>query len=143
MFFGTYRPKLDSKGRLTLPAKFREQLGDGLVVTKGQDRSLAVYPREEFVAKAKRAASISRSNPQARAFIRNLSASADEQLPDKQGRITVSPEHRQYAGLTKDCVVIGSVDFLEIWDAQSWEQYQAETEAAFSAGEDDILDGLL
>ncbi|MDO4908736.1 MAG: division/cell wall cluster transcriptional repressor MraZ [Corynebacterium sp.] len=141
MFLGTYRPKLDAKGRLTLPAKFREQLGDGLMVTKGQDHSLAVYPREEFVARARKAASISRSDPEARAFIRNLAASADEQVPDGQGRITLSADHREYANLTKECVVIGSVDFLEIWDAQSWDNYQAETEASFSAG--DVLGGLL
>ena len=125
MFLGTYTPKLDDKGRLTLPAKFREELAGGLMITKGQDHSLAVYPRE------------------ARAFIRNLAASADEQRPDGHGRITLSAAHRQYAGLTKECVVIGSVDFLEIWDAEAWATYQAETEAAFSAAEDDVLGGLL
>lgn len=143
MFLGTYTPKLDDKGRLTLPAKFRDELAGGLMVTKGQDHSLAVYPREEFAARARKAAQVSRSNPEARAFIRNLAASADEQRPDGQGRITLSAAHREYAGLTKQCVVIGSVDFLEIWDAQSWEAYQEQTEAAFSAGEDEILGDLL
>ena len=126
MFLGTYTPKLDDKGRLTLPAKFREELAGGLMITKGQDHSLAVYPREEFAARARKAAAVSRTNPEARAFIRKLSAA-----------------HRQYAGLTKECVVIGSVDFLEIWDAEAWATYQAETEAAFSAAEDDVLGGLL
>ena len=144
MFLGTYTPKLDDKGRLTLPAKFREGLADGLMVTKGQDHSLAVYPREEFTARARKAAAASRTNPKARAFIRNLAASADEQTLDGSGRITLSPAHREYASLTKECVVIGSVDFLEIWDAESWAQYQEETEAAFSAADDDdILSGLL
>ena len=143
MFLGTYTPKLDDKGRLTLPAKFREELGGGLMITKGQDHSLAVYPREEFAARARKAAAVSRTNPEARAFIRNLAASADEQRPDGHGRITLSAAHRQYAGLTKECVVIGSVDFLEIWDAEAWATYQAETEAAFSAAEDDVLGGLL
>ena len=136
MFLGTYTPKLDDKGRLTLPAKFREELAGGLMITKGQDHSLAVYPREEFAARARKAAAVSRTNPEARAFIRNLAASA-------HGRITLSAAHRQYAGLTKECVVIGSVDFLEIWDAEAWATYQAETEAAFSAAEDDVLGGLL
>lgn len=144
MFLGTYTPKLDDKGRLTLPAKFREELAGGLMVTKGQDHSLAVYPREEFAERAKKAAAVSRTNPEARAFIRNLAASADEQRPDGNGRITLSAAHREYAGLSKDCVVIGSVDFLEIWDAESWSEYQANTEAAFSAADDDdILAGLL
>ncbi len=143
MFLGTYTPKLDDKGRLTLPAKFREELAGGLMVTKGQDHSLAVYPKEEFAARARRAAAVSRTSPEARAFIRNLAASADEQHPDAQGRITLSAGHRAYAGLTKECVVIGSVDFLEIWDAQAWATYQEETEAAFSAAEDEVLGGFL
>ena len=114
------------------------------MVTKGQDHSLAVYPREEFVQRARKAAQVSRTNPQARAFIRNLAASADEQRPDGNGRITLSAAHREYAGLTKECVVIGSVDFLEIWDAASWAEYQETTESAYSAGDaDDILAGLL
>jgi len=143
MFLGTYTPKMDDKGRLTLPAKFRDDLAGGLVVTKGQDHSLAIYPKEEFEERARKAARVSRTKPEARAFIRNLAASADEQRPDGQGRITLSPAHRKYAGLSKECVVIGSVDFLEIWDAQSWVDYQAETEADFSAAEDEVLGGLL
>ena len=144
MFLGTYTPKLDDKGRLTLPAKFRDELAGGLMVTKGQDHSLAVYPREEFAARARKAAAVSRTNPEARAFIRNLAASADEQRPDGHGRITLSAGHREYANLSKECVVIGSVDFLEIWDLESWNKYQEETEAAFSAADDDdILSGLL
>ncbi|AKE41569.1 cell division protein MraZ [Corynebacterium kutscheri] len=143
MFLGTYTPKLDDKGRLTLPAKFRDELAGGLMVTKGQDHSLAVYPREEFAARARKAAAVSRTNPEARAFIRNFAASADEQRPDGQGRITLSPAHREYAGLSKECVVIGSVDFLEIWDAQSWNAYQQETEAAFAEASGELLGDLL
>ena len=86
MFLVTYTPKLDDKGRLTLPAKFRDELAGGLMVTKGQDHSLAVYPREEFAERARKAAAVSRTNPEARAFIHNLAASADEQRPDGSGR---------------------------------------------------------
>ncbi len=144
MFLGTYTPKLDDKGRLTLPAKFRAELAGGLMVTKGQDHSLAVYPREEFAARARKAAAVSRTSPAARAFIRHLAAGADEQRLDASGRITLSASHREYAGLTRQCVVIGSVDFLEIWDAESWAAYQKETEAAYSAADaDDVLGGLL
>lgn len=137
MFFGTFTPKLDDKGRLTLPAKFREDLQDGLMVVKGQDHSLAVYPREEFLLRARKAAAASRSNPQARAFVRHLAASADEQSLDSQGRISISGAHREYAGLGKECVVIGSVDFLEIWDAQAWAEYSSAHEADFAAGDDE------
>ncbi|QNH95848.1 division/cell wall cluster transcriptional repressor MraZ [Corynebacterium anserum] len=137
MFFGTFTPKLDDKGRLTMPAKFREELSDGLMVVKGQDRSLAVYPRAEFLVRAKKAAAASRTNPRARAFVRNLAASADEQSPDAQGRITISMSHRRYAGLSKECVVIGNVDFVEIWDAEAWKAYSAQHEEDFSMGDDD------
>ncbi|TSE01212.1 division/cell wall cluster transcriptional repressor MraZ [Skermania sp. ID1734] len=143
MFLGTYTPKLDDKGRLTLPAKFRDALAGGLMVTKWQDHSLAVYPREEFAKVAKRAVAASRTNPEARAFVRNLGAGTDEQHPDAQGRITLSPAHRAYANLTKECVVIGSVDFLEIWDKAAWESYLAENEETYSQAIDESLGGIV
>jgi len=90
VFLGTYTPKLDDKGRLTLPAKFRDALAGGLMVSKSQDHSLAVYPRAEFEKLALKASQTSRSNPEARAFLRNLAAGTDEQHPDTQGRITLS-----------------------------------------------------
>lgn len=139
MFFGTFTPKLDDKGRLTLPAKFRTELADGLVVVNGQDHSLAVYPRSEFQVRARNAAKASRANPRVRAFVRRLGASADEQTLDNQGRITVAPAHRAYAGLTRDCVVIGSVDRVEIWDAVAYGNYLAEHEADFADGDDDAF----
>lgn len=143
MFLGTYTPKLDDKGRLTLPAKFRDELAGGLMVTKGQDHSLAVYPRDAFAELARKAAAVSRTDPAARAFVRSLAAGTDEQRPDAQGRITLSADHRRYAGLTKECVVIGSVDFLEIWDAEAWNTYLEDNEESFSRGTDDALGGVL
>ena len=143
MFLGTYTPKLDDKGRLTLPAKFRDDLAGGLMVTNGQDHSLAVYPRAEFAALARRAAAASRSNAKARAYVRQLAANTDEQLPDAQGRITLSANHRKYASLSKECVVVGSVDFVEIWDKEAWENYAAENEESYSQASDESLDGIL
>jgi MraZ protein len=134
MFLGTYTPKLDDKGRLTLPAKFRDALAGGLMVTKSQDHSLAVYPRAEFEKVARRASQASRSNPEARAFLRNLAAATDEQHPDTQGR---------YANLSKDCVVIGSVDYLEIWDSEAWQSYQQTHEENFSAATDEALHDII
>ena len=143
MFLGTYTPRLDEKGRLTLPAKFRDALAGGLMVTKSQDHSLAVYPRPEFEQMARRAAQTSRSKPDARAYLRNLAAGTDEQHPDSQGRITLSADHRRYANLSKDCVVIGAVDFLEIWDAQAWQEYQETHEENFSAASDEALSDII
>jgi MraZ protein len=143
MFLGTYTPKLDDKGRLTLPAKFRDALSGGLMVTKSQDHSLAVYPRAAFEELARKASQTSRSNPEARAFLRNLAAGTDEQHPDAQGRITLSADHRRYASLSKDCVVIGSIEYLEIWDAAAWQQYQETHEENFSAASDEALGDII
>jgi MraZ protein len=143
MFLGTYTPKLDDKGRLTLPAKFRDALAGGLMVTKSQDHSLAVYPRAAFEEVLRKASLTSRSKPEARAFLRNLAAGADEQHPDAQGRITLSADHRRYASLSKDCVVIGSIDYLEIWDAVAWQQYQETHEENFSAASDEALGDII
>ncbi|MEE9243715.1 MAG: division/cell wall cluster transcriptional repressor MraZ [Mycobacterium sp.] len=140
MFFGTYTPKLDDKGRLTLPAKFRDTLAGGLMITKSQDHSLAVHPRAEFEAMvADYSGKAKRGNPKARAFLRSLAASTDEQYLDTQGRITLSAEHRRYANLTKECVVTGSIGSLEIWDAQAWQDYQELHEENFSAASDEAL----
>lgn len=143
VFVGTYTPRLDDKGRLTLPAKFRERLAGGLMITKSQDHTLAVFPREEFAVRARRAADASRTNETARAFVRSMAAGADEQRPDGQGRISLSADHRRYAGLVKDCVVNGSVDFLEIWDAQAWQVYSDAHEEGYSRGSAESLSGSL
>jgi MraZ protein len=143
VFLGTYTPKLDDKGRLTLPAKFRDALAGGVMVTKGQDHSLAVYPRAEFEVRARKAADASRTNEAARAFVRAMAAGTDEQHADGQGRITLSADHRRYAGLAKECVVIGSVDFLEIWDAQSWQTYLDANEESYSQAREESLGDIL
>ena len=119
MFLGTYTPKLDDKGRLTLPAKFRDELRGGLMITKGQDHCLYVFTRETFAEMARKVASAPLTSESARAFQRNLFSGTDEQNPDAQGRIAIIPELRRYAGLTKDCVVLGAFTRAEIWDAQA------------------------
>jgi MraZ protein len=139
MFLGTYTPRLDDKGRLTLPAKFRDALAGGLMVAKSQDRSLAVFPKAEFEERARRVVEEAKTNPEARATLRVLAAGADEQHPDAQGRITLPADLRRYANLSKDCVVTGAVDYLEIWDAQAWQQYQQTHEENFSAASDEAL----
>lgn len=143
MFFGTFSPKLDDKGRLTLPAKFREEFAGGLMITKGQDHSLAIYPRQAFIELARKASQASRTDPEARAFVRALAAGADEQNVDGQGRIAISLDHRRYAELTKDCIVIGAVDYVEIWDAQAWDRYNREHEEAYSSATDESLRSIL
>lgn len=142
-FVGTYSPKLDDKGRLTLPAKFRNALSGGVVVTQGLDHSLSVYPAEEFDATAQKANQASRNDPEARAFVRLMLAGADEQSLDGQGRVHLSAGLRGWARLQKDCVVTGQYDHLEIWDAARWAEYQAAHEEAFAAGGSAALDAIV
>ncbi|MCK0440963.1 division/cell wall cluster transcriptional repressor MraZ [Gordonia alkaliphila] len=142
-FVGTYTPKLDDKGRLTLPAKFRNALSGGVVVTQGLDHSLSVYPAEEFDVTAAKANEASRNNPEARAYVRLMLAGADEQTLDGQGRVNLSAGLRQWARLQKDCVVTGQYDHLEIWDAARWAEYQAMHEEAFAAGGSAALDAIV
>ncbi|MGU3294099.1 division/cell wall cluster transcriptional repressor MraZ [Williamsia sp. M5A3_1d] len=143
MFLGTHLHKLDDKGRLTLPAKFREQLAGGMMVTRGQDHSLAIYLPEDFVERAKRAAAASKVDEKARMYQRHLNSSTEEMVPDAQGRITLSAKHRSYAGLTKECAVIGNYDYVEIWDAQAWEQYESQHEESFSRADTPSLENIL
>jgi MraZ protein len=143
MFLGTYTPKLDDKGRLTLPAKFRDALRGGLMITKGQDRCLYVFTRDAFTELAQKVASAPLTNDSARVFQRNLFSGTDEQNPDGQGRIAITPELRRYAGLTKECVVIGAFSRVEIWDAEAWQRYQDEHEDTYVRAQEEVLPGLL
>ncbi|SHI38836.1 MraZ protein [Tessaracoccus bendigoensis DSM 12906] len=132
MFLGTYQPKLDEKGRLILPAKFREALAEGLVVTKTQDRALAVYPRATFEAKMTSLLSAPSTVKEVRDYQRMLMAGASDEIPDRQGRVTIPANLRSYAGLDRDVVVIGAGDRAEIWDAAAWEKYSESSEEGFS-----------
>lgn len=143
MFLGTHTPRLDEKGRLFLPAKYREELAGGLVITKGQERCLYVFPAQEFerITEALRAAPVTAKS--VRDYSRVFFASASDEVPDKQGRVTIPPALREYAALQRDCVVIGANTRLEIWDAAAWETYLAAQEDAFSAASEEVLPGVL
>jgi MraZ protein len=142
MFLGTHTPRLDDKGRLALPAKFRTELEGGLVITKGQERCLFVFPMAEFsrITELLRSAPVTQRN--VRDYSRVFFASASHEVPDGQGRITVPSQLREYAGLSKDCVVIGANSRVEVWDADAWQNYLTSTEQAFADAEE-VLPGLL
>lgn len=142
MFLGIHHPRLDEKGRLFLPARFRDQLAEGLVITKGQDRCLYVWPLEEFhrVTQPLRQASITNKGP--RDFLRILCAGASDDVPDKQGRVTLPPALRQYAGLTRECVVIGADARLEIWDAEAWAAFEAQQDPVYAGISEEVVPGL-
>jgi MraZ protein len=131
VFLGTHSPRLDEKNRVILPAKFREALSGGLVMTKGQDRCLVVWTAEGFATYAADLRAGTQTSERVRAYTRVLFASAYDDTPDKQGRITIPPTLREYAGLTRDCVVVGADTRIEIWDTQAWESYLAGNEQSF------------
>ncbi|HEY2687856.1 MAG TPA: division/cell wall cluster transcriptional repressor MraZ [Streptosporangiaceae bacterium] len=143
MFLGTHTPRLDDKGRLILPAKYREELSEGLVLTKGQERCLYVFPESEFgrITEALRTAPV--TSKAVRDYSRVFFASASDEIPDKQGRITIPPALREYAALQRECVVIGANTRLEIWDATAWETYLEQQEGAFSEASEEVLPGVL
>ncbi|WP_017540430.1 MULTISPECIES: division/cell wall cluster transcriptional repressor MraZ [Nocardiopsis] len=143
MFLGTHSLRLDEKGRLFLPAKYRDELSGGLVITKGQERCLYAFPVDEFQRITENLRTAPVTAKAVRDYSRVLFASASDEVPDKQGRITVPPALRGYAGLERECVVIGANTRLEIWDAGAWADYEAEQEQAFAELSEEVLPGVL
>lgn len=123
---GEYQHTLDAKGRLFIPAKLREELGDSFVVTKGLDNCLFVYPREAWETLEKKIGQLPMSQNKVRRFF--LSSAIDAAV-DKQGRIVVPPVLRAYAGLEHDVTIIGMLDRAEIWDRAAWDAYNGSLDA--------------
>jgi MraZ protein len=142
VFLGTHTPKLDEKGRLILPAKFREELANGLVITRGQDRCLAIWPMATFVEQTQTLRNAPSSSKQVRDYQRMLASGASDEVPDRQGRITIPSHLRTYAGLDKDCVVVGAINRVEVWEDNAWQRYSAEQESAFAEMNDEVFPGL-
>lgn len=142
MFLGTYAPRLDDKGRLILPAKFRDQLSAGLVLTRGQERCLYAFPMREFENMHEQLRQAPIASKQARDYLRVFLSGAQDEVPDKQGRITIPSMLRSYAGLERDLAVIGAGSRMEIWDATAWERYLGEQEAAFAETAEEVVPGL-
>ena len=142
MFLGTHRPRLDEKGRLFLPAKYRDTLAGGLVVTKGHERCLFVFPLDEFERLTAALRQASMTNKAARDYERIFFASASDDVPDRQGRITLPPELRTYAGLQRDCVVIGANSRVEIWDSAAWDSYVVDREQGYADISGEVLPGV-
>ena len=142
MLLGTHAPKLDEKGRVILPAKFRDDLSSGLVLTRGQDRCLYVFSSKEFEAINETIRQAPITSKQARDYLRIFLSGASDEIPDKQGRVTIPPALRTYAGLGKELVVIGVGSRAEIWDAAAWTDYLANKENDFSEISEEVIPGL-
>ena len=137
LLMGVYHHSLDDKGRLTIPSKIREELGTGFVVTRGLDGCLFIYPSEEWkqvINKYKELPNVK----DARNFMRFLLSGASTCDFDKQGRVNLALPLMKYAGLTKECVIIGVNDHLEVWSLERWQAFMDANEDQFS----DIADKL-
>lgn len=140
VFLGTHEPRLDDKGRLILPAKFRDDLAAGLVMTKGQERCLNVWPTprfEEITRGLEHSGSVTRKD--LRDYTRVFLSGAFGEIPDKQGRVTIPPGLRRYAHLERDVAVIGAGDRVEIWDAAAWLAYLTEQEDKYASLAEEVM----
>jgi MraZ protein len=141
MFLGTYEHALDAKGRVILPAKFREQLEEGAFMAKSLDGCLALYTAEEFEKVALDMQEKARRGAVERNAVRSFAAGATEATPDRQGRITIPAHLRTFAGLEREVVVTGALSRIEIWDAARWHDVDTEAERSLTSarpGLDDI-----
>ena len=123
MLLGEYQHSIDAKGRVILPAKLREELGDTCIATKGLEKCLFVYPKQEWSMIENKLKQLPLAKAEARAFVRFFFSGAAELECDKQGRVLVPANLREYAALDKDIVVIGVLNRIEIWDKSAWEIY--------------------
>ena len=142
MFIGEYHHSIDEKGRLTIPSKLREELGEQFILTRGIDGCLFIYPNKEWnnvINKYKELPNIK----EARNFMRFFLSGASNQELDKQGRINIPSPLINYANLIKDCIIIGVNDRLEIWSKENWESFVSENEQSFSDMADHLFSSNL
>ncbi len=144
MLMGEYRHSLDDKGRVFVPAKLRQGLGDSFVVTKGLDHCLFMFPLGEWEALKRRLEQLPLTRSDARAFVRFIFAGASECELDRQGRILLPAPLREYAGIQREVVFIGVGSRAEIWSADRWQAYQGETESSYEEKAEKLADmGIL
>lgn len=140
MFIGSYEHTIDVKGRMAVPARYREQLGEVMYVTRWLDKCLALYPESEFKRIAGKLSELSQVDENARNFRRLFFSEAAEVTPDKQGRINIGTRLRQFAGVSDDdarVMLVGMDNFIEIWSLDAWNEHQdaAEQNVDDMAGE--------
>ncbi len=137
---GEYHHNIDAKGRIIVPSKFRDGLGTTFILTRGLDKCLFGYPLEEWKTLEDKLKTLPLTKKDARAFTRFFFAGAIECEVDKQGRINISTPLLQYAGLEKECVVIGVSNRVEIWSKSGWEDFFSESEESFADLAENLID---
>ncbi|WP_182199063.1 division/cell wall cluster transcriptional repressor MraZ [Paraliobacillus salinarum] len=140
MFMGEYKHNIDTKGRIIVPAKFRADLGDTFVITRGLDQCLFAYPMEEWRVMENKLKKLPLTKKDARAFTRFFFSGAVECEVDKQGRINIPAALRKYAVLDKACAVIGVSNRVEFWSESVWDTYVEESEDSFAEIAENMMD---
>jgi MraZ protein len=132
-FLGQYRHTIDDKGRLTLPARFRDGLGAEFYATKGFERCLFLYPAAEWEAFGARLRALPLSNEDARRLMRAFFSGATDCRVDAQGRVLLPAVLRDYAGLQREAVVVGAGSRAEVWEPEAWQRYEASSNESLAA----------
>lgn len=130
-FYGTFTPRLDDKGRVTLPARYRSRFADGAMVVRGDNRCLYVFTTDDFDTFAEAAINAPVTDANRIGPARYMLANSDWQTLDSQGRITLAGRMRGYAGLDRDVVLTGQGHRMEVWNVDRWAEYEAAQEAAY------------
>ena len=128
MFLGEYQYIIDDKGRLTIPAKFRRPLLNGLVITRGLDRNLTIYPLDVWAKLVEKIESLPLGDPQARKLRRLIFAGASDVEPDKQGRVNIPAYLLEYGAISKEVVVAGVNAYIELWAPEQWQSVRIALE---------------
>lgn len=134
MFIGEYQHTLDGKGRVILPARFRDRLMGGVVLAMSKNRCIDVLPRVEFERRVEKMTAEVEAGTTDLQDLRVFASRAFEEVPDGQGRVTIPPRLREYAGLERDLSINGAIQSVEIWDRGAWDEYQAAAEEHFASG---------
>jgi len=140
MFMGEFEHNIDTKGRVIVPAKLREDLGENFIITRGLDHCLFVYPLDEWHLLESKLKKLPLTRKDARAFTRFFFSGATECQFDKQGRVNIPQPLRMYASLTKECTIIGVSNRIEVWAKEVWEGYFTESEQSFADIAENLLD---
>ena len=140
MFMGEYSHNIDTKGRIIVPSKFREGLGERFVITRGLDQCLFAYPMNEWRTLEEKLKKLPLTKKDARAFTRFFFSGAVECELDKQGRINIPAPLRKYAAMEKECAVIGVSNRVEFWDASNWDSFVEESEESFAEIAENMID---
>ncbi|PWV95456.1 division/cell wall cluster transcriptional repressor MraZ [Paenibacillus cellulosilyticus] len=140
MFMGEHQHSIDDKGRLTIPSKFREALGDTFIVTRGLDNCLFIYPMSEWGVLEQKLKALPLMKSDARAFTRFFFSGATECELDKQGRVNLPKHLCEFAKLDKECMVLGVSSRVEIWSKETWAGYYEQSEQAFNEIAEKLVD---